>query len=173
MIQFYLLIAENGSLNFEIAECYLTHSKWFAGFVGHQDKSSCLDQWKCCIYSSHSNRYCSWSFMTSNSCKTCVKKVQSRCFATRASLTDTGSCSQEVLLLFLVLGLLFRISSSWSLSQSLWNNQYVWVKKQPWNHLCCDRWWQFSGYKDYFIGFSFKKQGPELPAAPQNTSVNM
>lgn len=124
IIQLYLLTPENSCSNLEMAEYYLTYSRWSAGFVGHQRKQCCLEHWKCCICSSHSNRYCS-GFFTSNSCKVCIKKVQSQSFATRTSLTDTldaGCWSQEVLLLFLVLGFLFRISSSWSLSQSLWNN---------------------------------------------------
>lgn len=69
----------------------------------------------------------------------CVTKVQSHCFASGTwsnATLEAGCNSQEVLLLFLVLGLLFRISSSWSLSQSLWNNQNGWAVKQLCNCLC-------------------------------------
>lgn len=70
------------------------------------------------LHLQQSFKYCGWFFMTSNSCKVCVRVT----VVTGTSSTDTldtSCCSQEVLLLFLVLGLLLRMSSSWSLSQSL------------------------------------------------------
>lgn len=73
------------------------------------------------LHLQQSFKYWGWFFMTSDSCNVCVKECRVT-VATGTSSTDTldtGFCSQEVLLLFLVLGLLLRISSSWSLSQSL------------------------------------------------------
>lgn len=95
------------------------------------------------LHLQQSFKYCGWFFMTSNSCKVCVRVT----VVTGTSSTDTldtSCCSQEVLLLFLVLGLLLRMSSSWSLSQSLWKLSNDWVRKQICHCWCGESWCQFN-----------------------------
>lgn len=142
---------ENGSSNLEMAECYLTCSRWFVGFVGHQDERSCLDQWKCCIYSSLSNRYCSWQV-------TAAKHASKRCRVTVLQPEHRWPA-----LLMLVVALRKCCFSFWSSASSSgclllghFHNPSEIIKMFELRNSCDIVWWQVMtvlGYKDLFDWF--------------------
>lgn len=135
---------------------------WFSG----PPRQRQIIQWKC-----RNSRHLKilytdslWQVTAATCVCVCVTKVQSHCFVTGTLLTDTleaGCYSQEVLLLFLVLGRLLMVSSSWSLSQSLWNHQKTSVAKQLCSCLCVDSNGRFLGvpHKMRIILLLFLKSG--------------